>query len=283
VNKKLTAISPQSIQQKLANLSKKLGQNYNALALEFALERLVARLRSDAKLEKALVFKGGFVMLKVYGSNRLTVDVDTSLYGLSIEETESRAKTMIEKDFQDGIWMGAVQSEKMEHQTEYNGLRLTARYSFGDPKVKTSRLGKLILDIGISDVVTPGPQDAILEPLLGGAPISWRVYPIESIVAEKLHALVSHGNLNSRFKDVFDLTHLLPRCKNKKTLLKAISNSFQSRETPIPKSFSDFWNALDKETLQRSTGSVSMSIGKTPDFNQLDKTLSDLLKRLETM
>jgi predicted nucleotidyltransferase component of viral defense system len=279
--KKSQVVSPESVRAKITNLAKKLGRDFNTLALEFALERLVVRLRSDPKLAKALVFKGGFVMLKAYGSSRLTVDVDTSLYGLSIEEAEARAKAVIEKDWQDGLWMGAVESEKMEHQTEYNGLRLTARYTFGEPKVAHNRLGKLVLDIGIADAMTPGPQDSVLEPLLGGDPISWRIYPVESIVAEKLHALVSHGSLNSRFKDVYDLTHLLPKCKNLATLRRAIRESFKSRETEVPNSFSEFWKTLDKDVLRRSIGSVSMAVGETPDFDQLERTLSKLLKRLE--
>jgi hypothetical protein len=121
-------------------------------------------------------------MLKAYGSNRLTIDVDTSLYGLSIEDAESRARGVIEKDWQDGLWMVAIESEKMENQTEYNGLRLTIRYSFGEPKVETRRLGKLVLDVGISDAVTPGPQEAVLQPLLGGDSLSWSIYPIETIM-----------------------------------------------------------------------------------------------------
>jgi len=160
-------------------------------------------------------------------------------------------------------------------------LRLTARYTFGEPKVAHNRLGKLVLDIGIADAMTPGPQDSVLEPLLGGDPISWRIYPVESIVAEKLHALVSHGSLNSRFKDVYDLTHLLPKCKNLATLRRAISESFKSRETEVPNSFSEFWKTLDKDVLRRSIGSVSMAVGETPDFDQLERTLSKLLKRLE--
>jgi len=279
--KKNEVVSAESLQAKISTLSKKLGREFNSLALDFALERLVVRLRSDPKLSKALVFKGGFVMLRAYGSSRLTVDVDTSLYGLSVEEAEARAKTVIEKDWQDGLWMGAVESEKMEHQTEYNGLRLTARYSFGAPKVAHNRLGKLVLDIGIADALTSGPQNAVLEPLLGGEPLSWRIYPVESIVAEKLHALVSHGSLNSRFKDVYDLTHLLPKCKNIATLRRAISESFKSRETSIPNSFLDFWKTLDKGILRRSIGSVSMAIGETPNFDQIEKTLSKLLKKLE--
>lgn len=112
--KKIKAITPQSIRAQLSNLSTKVGRDFNAIALEFALERLVVRLRSDTKLAKSLVFKGGFVMLKAYGSNRLTVDVDTSLYRLSFEEAEVLARAAIEKDWKDGLWMGAIESQNLK-------------------------------------------------------------------------------------------------------------------------------------------------------------------------
>jgi len=220
-------------------------------------------------------------MLKAYGSNRLTVDVDTSLYRLSFEEAEVLARAAIEKDWKDGLWMGAIESQKMDHQTEYNGLRLTIRYAFGEPKVDIMRLGKLVLDVGISGAVTPGPQESVLQPLLGGDPLSWVIYPAETIVAEKLHALVMHGRINSRFKDVYDLTHLLPKCSDISILHKAIQETFEMRGTIVPVSFVDFWTTLDKDSLRRSVGSVSMASGEAPSFDLLETDLTNLLKKLE--
>lgn len=272
--------SAASIKAKLANLADKLERDHNGLALEFAIERLVARLGSDSKLAQHLVFKGGFVMLKAYGSNRTTVDLDTSVHGLSIEEAEQRVRKVIDGNWSDGLWIGAIESQVMDHQTEYTGLRLTMRYSFGEPKVDIHRLGKLILDIGIADAVTPGPQDASLEPLLGGDPISWRIYPVETIVAEKLHALVTHGNLNSRFKDIYDLTVLLPKTRAK-PLKTAVARTFEHRSTPVPKSFAAFWKGLDKGNLRRSQGAVALVSGDIADFDELAAELEALLNAID--
>ncbi|MBI3901121.1 MAG: nucleotidyl transferase AbiEii/AbiGii toxin family protein, partial [Chlamydiia bacterium] len=46
-----------------------------------------------------------------------------------------------------------------------------------------------------------------------GEDLSWSIYPIETIIAEKLHALINRGHLNSRSKDVFDLVAFLPTAK----------------------------------------------------------------------
>jgi hypothetical protein len=87
-NKKST--SSASIKQKLVFLSQEMDRDFNGLALEFAIERLVVRLQSSPKLSKHLIFKGGFVMLKTYGSNRSTIDLDTSLQNLLISALDNQ-------------------------------------------------------------------------------------------------------------------------------------------------------------------------------------------------
>jgi len=275
-NKKQNLVK--SIKIKLVSLAHELDRDFNGLALEFAIERLITRLQNTPRLSKHLVFKGGFVMLKSYGSNRSTVDLDTSLQNLSLEEAESMVRKVIAGDWSDGLWMGAVESEKLDHQTDYAGLRLVIRFSFGEPKVDFKRLGRLILDIGVADAITPAPVETIFNPLIEGEPISWRVYPIETIIAEKLHALVSLGNQNSRFKDIYDLSLLLPKCTDFVLLKKAIHRTFGHRSTEVPTSFFDFWRTLDKSILKRSAGSIAVSSGTIPKFEVLDKALLRLLR-----
>ncbi len=65
-----------SIRQRLINLSLEIGVPFQNLETAFILERLVARLTSDSELQTHLVFKGGFIGLKVYNSARYTIDLD---------------------------------------------------------------------------------------------------------------------------------------------------------------------------------------------------------------
>ncbi len=278
-NKKL--VSADAIKQKLVILSHQMDRDFNGLALEFAIERLVVRLQSSPKLSKHLIFKGGFVMLKTYGSNRSTIDLDTSLQILSIEEAETLARQIILTDHQDGLWMGHIESQILDHQTEYAGLRLIIRFSFGEPAIDFTRLGKIILDIGVADSLTPGPVDADLPQLLSKELISWRVYSVETIVAEKLHALVSLGSQNSRVKDIYDLSLLIPMCTDLKLLRNAIEKTFKHRSTEIPASFSDYWKKLNKSTLKRSMGAVNLANGELPTFEVLSSELQDCLLKLD--
>lgn len=57
-----------SVRQKIIDMSKKIGVNPRDLETVFLIERLVARLIASKKLADRLVFKGGFVGLKVYNS-----------------------------------------------------------------------------------------------------------------------------------------------------------------------------------------------------------------------
>ena len=169
-----------SIRQKIIDLSKKLRVDHSSIETVFLIERLVARLISNKTLAKNLVFKGGFVGLKIYESPRYTVDLDALLVKSNIESTLELVKEKAESDLNDGVWF------RFESQ------------------------------------VNPAPQEAITQALFQkNEEISWSVYPIETICAEKLHALISHGDLNSRSKDIHDLAIFLPKADGK-TLKEAI-------------------------------------------------------------
>lgn len=50
--------------------------NLNELRVIIALERAIARIELNKELAKHLIFKGGFVLLKIFDSQRFTRDAD---------------------------------------------------------------------------------------------------------------------------------------------------------------------------------------------------------------
>ena len=61
-------------------------------------------------------------------------------------------------------------------------------------------------------------------------------YPPETIVAEKLQAMVFWGSVNNRMKDFYDLWILTTNFEFDSQILHlAISRTFRHRNTPIPK------------------------------------------------
>jgi hypothetical protein len=62
-----------------------------------------------------------------------------------------------------------------------------------------------------------------------------KVYPIETVIAEKLETIVSKGVLNSRMKDFYDLRILSQEFEfDGSNLSKAIKATFERRGTNIP-------------------------------------------------
>ena len=61
------------------------------------------------------------------------------------------------------------------------------------------------VDVGFGDAVTPAALEVDYPSLLDMPMPRLRAYPPETIVAEKLQAMVALGMLNSRMKDFFDL------------------------------------------------------------------------------
>jgi Nucleotidyl transferase AbiEii toxin, Type IV TA system len=60
-------------------------------------------------------------------------------------------------------------------------------------------------------------------------------YPRDTVIAEKLEAIVVLGVRNSRIKDFFDLYHLAGHFTfDRATLTEAVRRTFARRQTPIP-------------------------------------------------
>ena len=116
----------------------------------------------------------------------------------------------------------------------------------------------------------------------GEAPLSWRIYPLESIFAEKLETLVSRGSANSRAKDLFDLVILFNEVKERRGLKGAIKKTFSNRGTEMPTSLAEFFARLDLTILERSWGSVELTGGKM-SFASCQRRLRSVLRGIDKL
>jgi hypothetical protein len=90
--------------------------------------------------------------------------------------------------------------------------------------------------VGYGDAVTPEPKTARYPVLLEdmSAPVL-RVYPAYTVLAEKYHAMVILGMVNTRLKDYFDLWFLARNFVFDPAVLRdAIAATFARRSTPLP-------------------------------------------------
>jgi len=274
--------------QKLIHALRKLAKNdlrlnVNELRIIVALERAVARLQYDRTLAKHLIFKGGFVLLKHYESSRFTRDADALAIDISQEKLKGMVCQALAQDLDDGLWYGDIQTKLLEEQGKYGALRFELAFQVGKPKPnKIHKLSRIHIDIGFSDQLIAQAKDATMMPLFDmSVPISWKIYSIEQIVAEKLETLFQRNIENSRSKDVYDLTYLIPRCKDKELLLSSINQTFKIRDTPLPTSFCE--TALtfgDLSVLEVAWPGVK-TLEPKPAFSEIWKTLLKCLQQLD--
>lgn len=102
-----------------------------------------------------------------------------------------------------------------------------------------ARCGKarlsLQVDVGVGDAVWPEPAVQRYPTLLNAPAPKVFAYERETVVSEKLEALVVLGDRNSRIKDFFDL-HLLATTFvfDRRDLGESVRRTFARRQTPIP-------------------------------------------------
>lgn len=270
-----------SIKHRLLDLSGKLGTSYQNLETVFLLERFVARLLADETISGHLVFKGGFVGMKVYRSPRYTTDVDAIARGIELNKLSISVSRLAERDIGDGAWFRFDSSEEVQTQGEYTGTRLSFRAGIGEVATTLKKVRLIHFDIGAGDPVTPGPVIREFETLLPGElGVSWQVYPLETIVAEKIHALLVHGDFNSRAKDIHDLALFLPSV-DPILLIDALRKCFDFRNTELPAKLSESLRGIDTTVLKRGWTSAVASLGSKPDFNEVFESIISALKALD--
>lgn len=261
-----------SISQKLSNLAHKENTTFQNISTEFLIERLLARITADQKLFESLVFKGGYVGLRIYESPRYTVDLDALLIKSDVPSALARIKKATATSLNDGTWFHFEKEIDLKTQGEYGGVRLEFRSGIGEVLKDLKRAQIIQFDLGIGDPVTPGPVVSKTEELLGKTKISWKVYPIETMIAEKLHALVDRGSDNSRSKDIFDLSQFLPKSDSARLRI-AIKACFEFRKTTVPLDLGGFLKKIDLTLIKKGWPAAVAGIREAPKCDECFETI----------
>ena len=221
-----------SVHTRLLNRSRETGEDFNFLLQRYAAERFLYRLGKSAHRD-FYVLKGAMLYALWGGSiYRPTRDLDFTGYGSDATEDVLAALrdicTVAVAD--DGLAFdaGTLTAEPIRDDAEYNGLRIRFQATLGNARIPMQ------VDIGFGNAIDP-PATEIDYPTLLNAPAPRiRAYPHEAVIAEKLHAMVVLGEINSRYKDFYDL-HVLARQFpfDGERLARAIAATFDRRRTPI--------------------------------------------------
>jgi predicted nucleotidyltransferase component of viral defense system len=222
-----------SVHARLSNRRTSTGEDYNVLLVRFALERLLYRLSRSSHREQ-FVLKGAMLFaLWEPALHRVTRDLDLLGFGHpSPERLADIFRELCNLEVEaDGVDFDprSVRCEDIRAQDEYAGIRVKLRATVGKAVVP------LQVDVGFGDALPVAPEEITFPVMLGMAAPKLRAYSRETVVAEKLEAIVKLGMLNSRFKDYFDLHYLAQKFPFDGALLvKSIAGTFARRGTAFP-------------------------------------------------
>lgn len=269
---------PASVHQRLLNLARETHRTFNDLLYIYANERFLYRLSLSPHASK-FILKGAMAILNLQLEHaRFTRDIDLLGYiNNTISDVERTIREVLETPVvDDGLVFEpeSVRGTAIKPNDEYAGVRIKFNASLG-----TTKLQNLQVDIGIGDVVYPEAELAQYHGLLDFPEATLRVYSPETILAEKIHAVVQLGWVNSRMKDLFDIWLIASTQEiNGATLSKALHATFKNRETPFPESLIIF----DPDFLTQMRLRAWRSIGSKLQTGEQLPELSIIINQLRS-
>ena len=270
-----------SVRQRLLNLAHARGQPMELLLTRYALERFLHRLSLSPHRER-FVLKGAMLLATWFDEpHRATRDVDLLGFGDAAEDAllaTFREIMAIEVD--DGVRfdLKGLRIEAIREEVEYGGSRLRTTAALAGARIP------ITVDIGFGDAVEPDVEDIDLPVLLDMPSPHLCAYPIETVIAEKFHAMVALGRANSRMKDYYDVWMLTSAFDlEPERLRRAVTATFARRNTVIPSEVPDGLSddfATDPGK-QRQWDAFAINLtGPAPDFRQVVHELQAQLMAL---
>jgi Nucleotidyl transferase AbiEii toxin, Type IV TA system len=236
-----TYTSPQSFKQALEQRLRTATSDGAGLVRKRQLlvfDRFLAR--AIAVLGDAVLLKGGLVLELRLERARTTKDIDLRVTG-SPETVLAQLQEAGRKDLGDfmsfEVAADADQPTIQNDGMQYEGLRFRAECRLAG-KLYGQRFG---VDVAFGDPILGDPTTVAADDLLefaGVAPPVLRLYPIETHIAEKLHAYtMPRVRPNTRVKDLPDMALLATTESLEATRLRAaLEATFTFRATHLPPS-----------------------------------------------
>lgn len=238
-----------SVRNRLLEQTRSMQGDFQQVVIRFVHERLMYRL-AKSEYRQSFYLKGGSLL---YALNPLiarpTLDVD--FLGVNFPSDPERLRSVFveicsQQCPEDGLFFDTegINVENIMDDREYKGLCVQVKARLDTIVQRVS------IDVGFGDAVI-GVKEIPYPTLLKTLPqANLFVYSIESVIAEKFHAMILRDESNSRMKDFYDVYQILSNQEiDFQSLEKAIRITFRARKAefnPKIKLFdSDF--ATDKE------------------------------------
>lgn len=224
---------PGSVATRLRSIATARQTDLALIYRRYAIERLLYRLSVSPQRDR-FVLKGAMLFTAwLPDPFRPTQDLD--LLGFGDAEVASVADAMATVCAvavpEDGLTFdaGTLKAEAIRAMQSYGGVRVRMTAQLGRIRIPVQ------IDIGFGDVVTPAIHELEFPVLLDAPAPLIRAYPKETVLAEKLEAIVALGVITTRMKDYYDLLALARLFEfDGDTVRDAILATFARRQTALP-------------------------------------------------
>ena len=222
------------LKDKVRNISNGDNEVAKALIRIFMMERFLERV-SLSKYKNNFILKGGMLVASIVGVDmRATMDIDTTVKALPLNEVDAeRIITEIcNIQVDDGVSFKIVSVTNIMTDFEYPGIRMMLEATL-------ERIRQPIkLDISTDDVITPAAVEYEYKLMFENRTISLLSYNTETLLAEKLQTIISRGIANTRMRDFYDVCGIAKMNADKinyDLLKEAFQATCEKRETIFSK------------------------------------------------
>jgi len=223
-----------SMRQRLYHHARQHGDDFGWVLGRYAIERFLFRLSQTEGAER-YVLKGAMLFV-TWPQHVFRPTGDLDLLGEGNPDPAALAElfTRICKVNvpEDGIVFDpdTLKVEPVREADKYQGARLNLRGRLGSAVIPVQ------VDVGFGDYVHPAPKREKFPSLLVDLPqANILMYPPETVVAEKLEAMIRFGEANGRIKDFYDIW-ITSRTFSftLANLVAAVDGTLRRRQTAIP-------------------------------------------------
>ena len=167
----------------------------------YAMERLLERI-SLSEYRDNFILKGGMLVSSLVGlSSRATMDIDTTVRNLPLDEVTLRwiLLKICEIELDDNMRFEIKDVSEIMEEADYPGIRVSM-----NAYLSTMRI-PLKVDVSTGDVITPAEVTYHYKMMFEDRYITLRAYNLETVLAEKMETLLTRGALNTRMRDFYDM------------------------------------------------------------------------------
>lgn len=194
-------MTPEQLKGQIRTIANRDGLRAQEVLQMFLFERFLVRL-SRSSYQNNFILKGGLLISSMIGiRERTTMDLDTTVTGIQMEEDEviSVFQEIISIEDSDGIeflWKGI---EPIRDEDAYNNFRIHLSAIYG--KINCP----MKIDVTTGDIITPAAIWYKYPMLFEENTIPVMAYSVETILAEKYETIIRRNIGTTRARDFYDL------------------------------------------------------------------------------